>query len=111
MDERKLRDQMIASARRAARLGLIPALPEDKRRRVWREPLNRYELHVVRFIREQGEITAKDLAGAMDETLDDTMRVLQGLIDRDYVKVISRRGYASYTARSIDDLREDTEQS
>lgn len=104
MDERKLKVKMMAEARQAARLGLIPALPDDKRRRVWREPLNRYELHVMRFIREQGEVNAKDLAGAMDETLKDTMRVLQGLIDREYVKVISRRGYASYRARNKDDI-------
>lgn len=108
MDEDELRRRMIEDARRSARLGFIPALPEDKRRRVWREPLNRYELHVVRFIREQGEITAADLAGAMDETLQDTMRVLLGLIDRGYIEVISRRGYASYKARKADDLREDT---
>lgn len=99
-----MRGQMMEEARQAARLGLIPALPDDKRRRVWREPLNRYELHVMRFIREQVEVNAKDLAGAMDETLEDTMRVLQGLIDREYVKVISRRGYASYRARNKDDI-------
>ena len=40
MDERKIANKMMAEARQAARLGLIPALPDDKRRRVWREPLN-----------------------------------------------------------------------
>ena len=92
------------------RLGLRAALPDDKRRRVWREPLTKPELHILDFMRSNGVITAKDLAGALDEELKDVMQVLLSLIDRQYVKVVSERGYAKYRARTkeeIDELQED----
>ena len=100
MDEELVRQRMMEFERRRAELGLRAALPDDKRRRVWREPLTKYELHVLTFMREQGTMTAEDLAGAMDEELDEIRKTLLGLIDRDYVKVISNNGYAKYKART-----------
>jgi transcription initiation factor IIE alpha subunit len=84
-------------------------LPDDKRRRIWREPLTKNELHVVTFMREHGTISAEDLAGAMDEELQEMRRVLLRLIDRQYVKVVSERGYAKYRARTKDELQDDLE--
>jgi len=46
----------------------------------------------------------------LDEELKDVMQVLLSLIDRNYVKVVSERGYAKYRARTkdeIDELQED----
>jgi hypothetical protein len=36
-------------------------------------------------------------------------RVLLRLIDRQYVKVVSQRGYAEYRARTKDELQDDLE--
>lgn len=107
MDEELLRQRMMEFERRRAELGLRAALPDDKRRRVWREPLTKYELHVLTFMREQGTMSAEDLAGAMDEELDEIRKTLLSLIDRQYVKVISNNGYAKYKARTKDELRDD----
>ena len=107
MDEELLRQRMMEFERRRAELGLRAALPDDQRRRVWREPLTKYELHVLTFMREQGTMSAEDLAGAMDEELDEIRKTLLGLIDREYVKVISNNGYAKYKARTKDELRDD----
>lgn len=109
MDEETLRRRMMEFERKRARLGFSTMLPDDKRRRVWREPLTRNELHVVTFMRQHGEISAEDLAGAMDEELSEMRRVIGSLIDRGYVKVISRRGYATYRARTKDELQDDNE--
>ncbi len=107
MDQDELRKRMMEFERKRAALGLRAALPDDKRRRVWREPLTKYELHVLTFMREQGTMTAEDLAGAMDEELDEIRKTLLGLIDREYVKVISNNGYARYRARTKDELQDD----
>jgi DNA-binding MarR family transcriptional regulator len=111
MDEDKLRRKMMEFERERAELGLRAALPDDKRRRVWREPLTKYELHFLTFMREQGIMTAEDLAGAMDEDVTTTRQTLMSLIDRHYVKVISDKGYAKYKARTKDDLQTDTKES
>ena len=108
MDEDVMRRQMMELERKSAALGLRAALPEDKRRRVWREPLTKYELHILTFMREQGVMSAEDLAGAMDEEVPTMRRILQYLMDRDYVRVKSEKGYARYEARSKDELRNDT---
>ena len=110
MDEEDIKQRMMEMERRSAELGLRAALPDDKRRRVWREPLTKYELHILTFMREQGVMSAEDLAGAMDEELNDMRRILQHLMDREYVKVKSERGYARYEARTKDELRGDTGQ-
>ena len=107
MDEELLRQRMMEFERRRAELGLRAALPDDKRRRVWREPLTKYELHVLTFMREQGTMSAEDLAGSMDETLEEMREILMSLIDRGYVQVISERGYARYKARTKDELQDD----
>jgi transcription initiation factor IIE alpha subunit len=60
-------------------------------------------------MREHGTISAEDLAGAMDEELQEMRRVLLRLIDRQYVKVVSQRGYAKYRARTKDELQDDLE--
>ena len=52
-------------------------------------------------------MSAEDLAGAMDEELDEIRKTLLGLIDREYVKVISNNGYARYRARTKDELQDD----
>ena len=70
MDEEMLKKRMMTFERKRARLGLRAALPDDKRRRVWREPLTKPELHILDFMRSHGVITAKDLAGALDEELE-----------------------------------------
>ena len=108
MDEDVMRRQMMELERKSAALGLRAALPEDKRRRVWREPLTKYELHILTFMREQGVMSAEDLAGAMDEEVPTMRRILQYLMDRDYVRVKSEKGYARYEARSKDELHNDT---
>tara|TARA_R100001460_G_scaffold94452_1_gene136531 strand:+ start:437 stop:775 length:339 start_codon:yes stop_codon:yes gene_type:complete len=106
MDEEMLKKRMMTFERKRARLGLRAALPDDKRRRVWREPLTKPELHILDFMRSHGVITAKDLAGGLDEELKDVMQVLLSLIDRQYVKVVSERGYAKYRARTKDEIDE-----
>ena len=65
----------------------------------------RYELHIVTFLREQGDMSLHDLAGAMDETKKEMITQMQLLIDRDYVKVVSDRGYARYRARTKDEIQ------
>tara|TARA_B100000683_G_scaffold16450_2_gene16339 strand:+ start:24622 stop:24936 length:315 start_codon:yes stop_codon:yes gene_type:complete len=104
VDEKKLGELMTLVERRAAKLGLRSAIPDDKRKRKWREPLTRHELHLLTFMREYGLIDRKTLSGAMDETEDEMYSQLQSLIDRDYVKVVSVKGYAFYKARSKDEL-------
>ncbi len=106
MDEELLRQRMMEFERRRAELGLRAALPDDKRRRVWREPLTKYELHVLTFMREQGTMTAEDLAGAMAEELDEIRKTLLGLIDRESVQVISNNGFAKNKARPKEKLQE-----
>jgi transcription initiation factor IIE alpha subunit len=109
MNEEMLRRRMMEFERKRARLGFSTMLPDDKRKRIWREPLTKNELHVVTFMREHGTISAEDLAGAMDEELQEMRRVLLRLIDRQYVKVVSQRGYAKYRARTKDELQDDLE--
>ena len=46
-----------------------------------------------------------DLSGAMDETKQEMITQMQYLIDRDYVKVVSDRGYARYRARTKDEIQ------
>ena len=99
-----MRVQMMEFERRRAKLGLRAALPDDKKRRRTREPLSRYELHILTFMRSQGVIDLHTLAGAMDETRDEMLEQLMSLIDRDYVVVVSDRGYAKYKARGKDEL-------
>ncbi len=97
--------KMMEFERERARLGFRAALPDDKKKRKWREPLTRYELHIVTFLREQGDMSLDDLAGAMDETKQDMITQMQLLIDRNYVKVVSDRGYARYRARTKDEIQ------
>jgi hypothetical protein len=104
MDEDKMRVQMMEFERRRAKLGLRAALPDDKKRRRTREPLSRYELHVLTFMRSQGVMDLHTLAGAMDETKQEMLEQLMTLIDRDYVVVVSDRGYAKYRARGKDEI-------
>tara|TARA_Y100000994_G_scaffold4530_1_gene4515 strand:+ start:714 stop:1028 length:315 start_codon:yes stop_codon:yes gene_type:complete len=104
MDEDKMRVQMMEFERRRAKLGLRAALPDDKKRRRTREPLSRYELHILTFMRSQGVMDLHTLAGAMDETKDEMLEQLMSLIDRDYVVVVSDRGYAKYKARGKDEI-------
>ena len=99
-----MRVQMMEFERRRAKLGLRAALPDDKKRRRTREPLSRYELHVLTFMRAEGILDLVTLAGAMDETTDEMLEQLHTLIDRGYVKVISDRGYAKYKARGKDEI-------
>ena len=99
-----MRVQMMEFERRRAKLGLRAALPDDKKRRRTREPLSRYELHVLTFMRAEGLLDLVTLAGAMDETKDEMLEQLHTLIDRGYVKVISDRGYAKYKARGKDEI-------
>ncbi len=106
MDEEKLKSLMMKEERKAAKLGLRAALPDDKRKRKWREPLTRYELHLLNFMRDYGLIDLETLRGAMDEESGEMYEQLQSLIDRDYVKVISVKGYAHYKARDKDELQE-----
>ena len=91
-----MRVAMMEFERKRAKLGLRAALPDDKKRRRTREPLSRYELHVLTFMRAEGILDLVTLAGAMDETKDEMLEQLHTLIDRGYVKVISDRGYAKY---------------
>jgi predicted transcriptional regulator len=104
MDEVKMREAMMEFERRRAKLGLRAALPDDKKRRKTREPLTRYELHVLTFMRAEGVMDLETLSGAMDETKQEMLEQLMSLIDRGYVKVISERGYARYKARGKDEL-------
>lgn len=99
-----MRVAMMEFERKRAKLGLRAALPDDKKRRRTREPLSRYELHVLTFMRAEGILDLVTLAGAMDETKDEMLEQLHTLIDRGYVKVISDRGYAKYKARGKDEL-------
>ena len=75
MNQDELRKLMMEFERKRAKLGLRAALPDDKRRRVWSEPLTKHELHVLEFMRAEVIITAEELAGAMDENLRDTRTV------------------------------------
>ena len=103
--EEQLKKLMMEFERKRAALGLRAALPDDKRRRVWSEPLTKHELHVLEFMRAEGIMTADELAGAMDETLRVTRKTLMSLIDRGYVKVVSDlKGYAKYRARTASEL-------
>ena len=105
VDEKALAELMKVYERRAARIGLRSALPEDKQRRVWREPLTKKELHLLNFLREQKIMSATEISGAMDEDIKETRKALQSLIDRDYVKVVSDlKGYAKYRARTKNEL-------
>jgi predicted transcriptional regulator len=104
MDEVKMREARMEFERRRAKLGLRAALPDDKKRRKTREPLTRYELHVLTFMRAEGVMDLETLSGAMDETKQEMLEQLMSLIDRGYVKVISERGYARYKARGKDEL-------
>ena len=54
---------------------------------------------------ETVETWLKDLAGAMDETKQEMITQMQFLIDRDYVKVVSDRGFARYRARTKDEIQ------
>lgn len=104
MDEKTLKEQMMRFERKRAKLGLRAALPDDKKKRRWREPLTRHELHLLTFMRDYGLIELTTLCGAMDEEPNEMYEQLQSLIDRDYVKVISVKGYAHYKAREKDEL-------
>jgi hypothetical protein len=104
VDEKTLKEQMMRFERKRAKLGLRAALPDDKRKRKWREPLTRHELHLLTFMRDYGLIDRDTLCGAMDEDEWEMHLQLQTLIDRDYVKVISVKGYAYYKARNKDEL-------
>jgi len=105
VDQDELRKRMMEFERRRAALGLRAALPDDKRRRVWSEPLTKHELHVLEFMRAEGIMTAEELAGAMDENLRVTRKTLLSLIDRGYVKVVSDlKGYAKYRARTKSEI-------
>tara|TARA_R100001460_G_scaffold99465_1_gene142718 strand:- start:74 stop:388 length:315 start_codon:yes stop_codon:yes gene_type:complete len=104
VDEKALKEQMMRFERKRAKLGLRAALPDDKKKRKWREPLTRHELHLLTFMRDYGLIDKATLCGAMDEEPDDMHLQLQSLIDRNYVKVISVKGYAHYQARNKDEL-------
>ena len=104
MDEKTLKEQMMRFERRRAKLGLRAALPDDKKKRKWREPLTRHELHLLTFMRDYGLIDRDTLCGAMDEDEWEMHLQLQTLIDRDYVKVVSVKGYAFYKARNKDEL-------
>ena len=95
---------MMRFERRRAKLGLRAALPDDKKKRKWREPLTRHELHLLTFMRDYGLIDRDTLCGAMDEDEWEMHLQLQTLIDRDYVKVVSVKGYAFYKARNKDEL-------
>lgn len=99
-----MKEQMMRFERRRAKLGLRAALPDDKKKRKWREPLTRHELHLLTFMRDYGLIDRDTLCGAMDEDEWEMHLQLQTLIDRDYVKVISVKGYAYYKARNKDEL-------
>ena len=99
-----MRVAMMEFERKRAKLGLRAALPDDKKRRRTREPLSRYELYVLTFMRAEGLLDLVTLAGAMNETTDEMLEQLHTLIDRGYVKVISDRGYAKYKARGKDEL-------
>ena len=105
MKEDDLRNKMMKFERERARLGFRAAIPDDKKKRKWREPLTRYELHILTFLRDQGDMSLDDLAGAMDETKQEMITQMQYLIDRDYVKVVSDRGYARYRARTKDEIQ------
>lgn len=105
MNEDDLRNKMMRFERERARLGFRAALPDDKKKRKWREPLTRYELHILTFLRDQGDMSLDDLAGAMDETKQEMITQMQFLIDRDYVKVVSDRGFARYRARTKDEIQ------
>ena len=104
VDEKTLKEQMMRFERRRAKLGLRAALPDDKKKRKWREPLTRHELHLLTFMRDYGLIDRDTLCGAMDEDEWEMHLQLQTLIDRDYVKVVSVKGYAFYKARNKDEL-------
>ncbi len=99
-----MKEQMMRFERRRAKLGLRAALPDDKKKRKWREPLTRHELHLLTFMRDYGLIDRDTLCGAMDEDEWEMHLQLQTLIDRDYVKVVSVKGYAFYKARNKDEL-------
>ena len=105
MNEDDLKNKMMVFERERARLGFRAALPDDKKKRKWREPLTRYELHILTFLRDQGDMSLDDLSGAMDETKQEMITQMQYLIDRDYVKVVSDRGYARYRARTKDEIQ------
>lgn len=105
MKEDELRVKMMEFERERAKLGFRSALPDDKRKRRWREPITRYELHIVTFLRDQGQMSLEELSGAMDETKDEMLAQLHPLIDRGYVKVVSERGYARYKARTKDEIQ------
>ena len=105
MNEDDLKNKMMVFERERARLGFRSALPDDKKKRRWREPLTRYELHILTFLRDQGDMSLDDLSGAMDETKQEMITQMQYLIDRDYVKVVSDRGYARYRARTKDEIQ------
>ena len=105
MKEDDLKNKMMVFERERARLGFRAALPDDKKKRKWREPLTRYELHILTFLRDQGDMSLDDLAGAMDETKQEMITQMQYLIDRDYVKVVSDRGFARYRARTKDEIQ------
>ncbi len=105
MKEDDLKNKMMVFERERARLGFRAALPDDKKKRKWREPLTRYELHILTFLRDQGDMSLDDLSGAMDETKQEMITQMQYLIDRDYVKVVSDRGYARYRARTKDEIQ------
>ena len=103
--EKELQRLMMEFERKRAKLGLRAALPDDKRRRVWSEPLTKHELHFLGFMRAEGIMTAEELAGAMDENLRVTRKTLMSLIDRGYVKVVSDlKGYAKYRERTASEL-------
>ena len=105
MKEDDLKNKMMVFERERARLGFRAALPDDKKKRKWREPLTRYELHILTFLRDQGDMSLDDLSGAMDETKQEMITQMQYLIDRDYVKGVSDRGYARYRARTKDEIQ------
>tara|TARA_R100001460_G_scaffold26246_3_gene53019 strand:- start:490 stop:816 length:327 start_codon:yes stop_codon:yes gene_type:complete len=105
MDEDKMRVAMMEFERKRAKLGLRAALPDDKKRRKTREPLTRYELHILTFMRSEGVMDLVTLAGAMDETKQEMLEQLHTLIDRGYVVVVSDRGYAKYRARGKHEIQ------
>lgn len=112
VSERKLGQQMIKRERSSAKLGLRPALPLDKMKRQWSQPLTKTEYALLVFMKTHGEpMTAEDIAGCMAWELSDARGRILSLIDRGYLKVRSERGYARYETRSKHELQPDTNES
>ena len=112
VSERKLGQQMLRRERSAAKLGLRQALPVDKLKRQWAEPLTKTEYALLVFMKAHGEpMTAEDIAGCMAWELEDARGRILSLIDRGYLKVTSERGWAKYETRNKHELQPDINES